>query len=92
MQKKPEVPITPQSLLSTTTYDSDYPLSPIAYPELVFGLVGPVGVSLEPVISILSLELKALNYKTKAIRLSKQIELFFDTNYSKESEDEELQS
>lgn len=67
--------------------DSDSPLTPRSHPELVFGLVGPVGVNLDPVISILTRELTALNYTPKTIRLSAQIEAFLGTDHSKESED-----
>ncbi len=56
------------------------------HPELVFGLVGPVGVNLEPIISILTRELKALRYETKLVRLSKQIENFLSTDHSRDSE------
>ena len=66
------------------------PLSPRPYPELVFGLVGPCGVNLDPVISALSRELKALKYTATSIQLSKQIEAFFGTDHSGESEDERI--
>lgn len=65
-------------------------LTPYEYPELVFGLVGPAGVNLEPVISALGKELKALGYKSETIRLSKQIEVFFGTDHSKEPEDKRI--
>lgn len=65
-------------------------LIPYEYPELVFGLVGPAGVNLEPVISALTKELKAFGYKAETIRLSKQIELFFETDHSKEPEDQRI--
>ena len=68
------------------------PLTPREYPELVFGLVGPAGVNLEPVIATLTKELKALNYQVETIRLSKQIELFFNSDHSKESEDKRINS
>lgn len=66
---------------------SDPPLTPKPYPELVFGLVGPVGVDLDPVTKILTRQLKVPEYQVKTIRLSKQIEDFFKSDYSKESED-----
>ena len=69
---------------------SDSPLTPRAHPELVFGLVGPVGVNLDPLISVLTRELKALHYKAKTIRLSKQIESFFGTDHSAESEGDRI--
>jgi cytidine deaminase len=78
---------TQQPKISKATAEAISPLTPREYPELVFGLVGPAGVNLDPVISVLSRELKALSYKSKTIRLSKQIELFFSTDHSKEPED-----
>jgi deoxycytidylate deaminase len=63
------------------------PLVPRNYPELVFGLVGPIGVDLDPVIDVLARELKAPGYQTKTIRLSNQIQGFFGTDHSKEAED-----
>lgn len=63
------------------------PLIPRPYPELVFGVVGPVGVNLTPIITVLSKVLNAFNYTTKPIRLSKQIEQFFGSDHSKDSED-----
>lgn len=68
----------------------DGPLSARPHPELVFGLVGPIGVNLDPVISALSRELKALQYKPLTIQLSKQIEAFFGTDYSSEVEDDRI--
>lgn len=89
-QKKPKRTETTQTKHSTSALDQDSPLTPLAYPELVFGLVGPVGVNLDPVIAVLARELKALSYTAKIIRLSKQIELFFRSDHSKESEDERI--
>lgn len=67
--------------------DGERPLIPRNYPELVFGLVGPVGVDLDPVIDALVRELKVPGYRTKTIRLSKQIETFLAIDHSKEPED-----
>ena len=67
--------------------DGERPLIPRNYPELVFGLVGPVGVDLDPVIDALVRELKVPGYRTKTIRLSKQIETFLTIDHSKEPED-----
>ncbi len=75
---------------SSILSSEDSPLTPREQPELVFGLVGPVGVNLDPVISVLTRELKVLTYKAKTIRLSKQIELFFGSDHSKESEDNRI--
>ncbi|AXE93950.1 anti-phage dCTP deaminase [Paraburkholderia terricola] len=71
---------------------TDSTLTPRPQPELVFGLVGPVGVNLEPVISILTRELKTFSYSTKTVRLSKQIESFFSSDHSKEQEDKRIVS
>jgi cytidine deaminase len=65
-------------------------LVPKDHPELVFGLIGPVGVNLDPVISILSRNLKTLNYRAKTIRLSHQIEKFLGSNHGGEPEDERI--
>lgn len=66
------------------------PLSPKPHPELVFGLVGPVGVDLEPVISVLSRELLTAKYTANVIQLSRQIEQFFGTDHSRETEDKRI--
>lgn len=65
----------------------DRPLVPKPYPELVFGLVGPVGVDLSPVISVLTRELKIASYKVKNVRLSAQIEKLYGVDHSREAED-----
>lgn len=62
-------------------------LEPLPHPELVFGLVGPVGVNLEPVTAILTKELKSLGYTPKVIRLSKQIADFFHSDHSNKKEE-----
>lgn len=67
-------------------------LTPRPYPELVFGLVGPVGVDLDPVIEILTRELRIPGYRAKSIRLSKQLEKFFGSDYSKEPEHQRITS
>lgn len=66
------------------------PLTPKPHPELVFGLVGPVGVDLEPVIAVLRRELVAVKYSVNAIQLSRQIEQFFGTDHSHETEDKRI--
>nr|WP_315220320.1 hypothetical protein [uncultured Duganella sp.] len=68
----------------------EHPLSPDPHPELVFGIVGPIGVNLEPVITVLCRELQAVGYKAKAIQLSRQIEIFFGTDHSLETEDNRI--
>lgn len=62
-------------------------LIPTPYPELVFGLVGPVGVDLEPVISVLARNLKDFSYTSSTIKLSKKIEEIFGSNHNLEAED-----
>ncbi|WP_210714406.1 hypothetical protein, partial [Pseudomonas chlororaphis] len=54
-------------------------LTPKKDPELVFGLVGPIGVNLDPVIAVLKSQLTGLEYTPHVVRLSEQIESFFDT-------------
>lgn len=66
------------------------PLSPYPHPELVFGLVGPVGVDLEPVITVLSRGLNAVDYRVKSIQLSKRIEAFFSSDHSKEPDNQRI--
>lgn len=61
-------------------------LTPYPYPELVFGLVGPIGVSLDPVISVLKSKLRTLEYSSDVVRLSECIERFFSSDYSSEPE------
>lgn len=46
------------------------PLKPAENPELVFALVGPLGVNLQVIIDALSDELKKMNYTCIEIRLS----------------------
>src|SRR5262245_38137369 len=40
------------------------------YPELIFGLVGPIGVDLEAVTDALTAALKEMNYATLSIRIT----------------------
>lgn len=67
-------------------------LTPLRHPELVFGLVGPVGVNLEPVIAVLKSQLNAFNYRTHVVRLSKQIEEFFSSSHNNMPEDERIEA
>ncbi|MBC8736872.1 hypothetical protein F6X40_08605 [Paraburkholderia sp. UCT31] len=83
---------TAKSLAAPQPSESDTSLNPHPYPELVVGLVGPVGVDLDPVISVLISELKNLNYESILVRLSKQIENFFGTDHSKDREDRRIVS
>jgi deoxycytidylate deaminase len=77
----------PVETLTEANNGQDLPLTQLPHPELVFGLVGPIGVSLDPVISALSRELKALKYRPVPIQLSKRIEAFFGSNHASEPED-----
>ncbi|CTQ46534.1 anti-phage dCTP deaminase [Roseibium aggregatum] len=55
-------------------------------PELIFGLVGPIGVDLDFVMEKLCSELDLLNYKTHKIRLSDKMKAFdVDVKIDKES-------
>lgn len=65
-------------------------LTPLKDPELVFGLVGPIGVNLEPVIAVLKSQLKEFNYNAHVVRLSERIEEFFNSNHSDKPEDERI--
>lgn len=61
-------------------------LIPASYPELVIGLVGPIGVDLAPVIKALEVALKEPKYRTRTIHLSKLIERFLNSDHSKKEE------
>lgn len=65
-------------------------LTPLQNPELVFGLVGPIGVNLDLVIDALKSQLKAFNYPAYVVRLSEQIEDFFSSSHGDKSEDERI--
>lgn len=64
---------------SATSFDpsDDSPLIPRPCPEIVVGLVGPVGVDLDPVTAALVNALGAVEYKAKVVRLSQRIAHFF---------------
>lgn len=74
----------------TAPTELEHALSPHPHPEIVIGLVGPIGVDLEPVISVLTRELTALKYDSVQIHLSKQIEKFFSSDHSQEPEDKRI--
>lgn len=65
-------------------------LTPRKDPELVFGLVGPIGVNLDPVIAVLKSQLNGLKYTPHVVRLSEQIESFFDTSHNSKPEAERI--
>lgn len=60
-------------------------LRPMPDPEIVFGLVGPVGVELGPVIDAIEQELNG-RYRTKTLKLSELVEDFFKVDYSQDAE------
>jgi deoxycytidylate deaminase len=66
------------------------PLSPRPFPEIVLGLVGPVGIDLDPIVSAISDELEAVEYRVKTIRLSGQIESFFAKDFASAPEHERI--
>lgn len=67
------------------------PLVPKPCPELVIGLVGPVGIDLDPIIESLTRRLEAVEYRAVHVRLSAQIEKFFGVDYSDLAEDERIE-
>lgn len=71
-----------------------HPLHPISTPELVFGLVGPLGVDLDLVVSVLSKELLDVGYNTVVIRLSNFIKSVgnLQTTLSENPEDDRIES
>lgn len=73
------------SYASTTLIADDYP-------ELVFGLIGPIGTDLKTTFNILKKVLKDLNYNVPnhEIRLSKFIEEVFNDDYNKLSENDRI--
>src|SRR5262249_12678058 len=52
-------------------------LKPISSPELIFGLIGPVGVDLDLVVGALTQSLKDLRYQVEHFRLT---ELMLDVD------------
>lgn len=71
---------------------ADSLLTPRPYPELVIGLVGPIGVNLDLVVSILSSQLKIHKYTINVVRLSRQIEKFLGSNHGSDPEDERIKA
>ena len=55
-------------------------LKPMAHPEIVFGLVGPIGVELQPVIDVIQEELVG-KYTSTVVRLSSLIEDFLTLTF-----------
>jgi len=69
----------------------DSPLVPKPCPEVVIGLVGPVGIDLDPIIEVLVRRFEAVEYKARLVRLSAQIEKFFGVDYSDLPEDSRIE-
>lgn len=67
-------------------------LIPSSYPELVIGLVGPIGVDLAPVIKALEAVFKEPKYKTRTIQLSKLIERFLGSDHQGKEEQARINS
>jgi cytidine deaminase len=80
--KKPpaEIGSIQTAVLAEQTDDS--PLVPKPCPEVVIGLVGPVGIDLDPIIDVLIRRLEAVEYQAKAIRLSAKLGNFFGVDHS----------
>jgi hypothetical protein len=66
------------------------PLDPRPFPEIVIGLVGPVGIDLEPIVAAITQEIEAVEYFVKTIRLSAQLEKFFKLDLSAFHEDDRV--
>jgi len=66
------------------------PLIPKPFPEVVIGLVGPVGIDLDPIVDVLARRLEAVEYKASQVRLSAQIEKFFGVDHSDLPEDQRI--
>lgn len=75
---------------SSAVQADDSPLVPKPCPEVVIGLVGPVGIDLDPIIEALMRRLEAVSYRPKAVRLSAQIEKFFGMDYADLPEDKRI--
>lgn len=71
---------------------SNSPLTPKAFPEVVIGLVGPVGIDLDPIVQSISRDLELFQYTAQVIRLSAQLARFFEVDHSGKPEDERIAS
>lgn len=80
-----EGPVSEEEGGDPTKLDPIELLKPKPDPEIVFGLVGPIGVELKPVIDAITEELSG-KYQTKTLRLSELIESHFDVDFSKDPE------
>jgi len=66
-------------------------LVPKPCPEVVIGLVGPVGVDLDPIVEALMRRVEAVEYKPWLIRLSTQIAQLFGVDHSDLPEDQRIE-
>lgn len=78
------------SALSPAVDAEATPLSPLPYPEIVIGLVGPVGIDLDPIVAAITRQLESVDYKVKPIRLSVKLAEFFREDHSHKPEDERI--
>jgi len=80
-----------QSAASDAERVDNSPLVAKPCPEVVIGLVGPVGIDLDPIIDVLIRRLEAVEYRAVPVRLSAQIEKFFGVDHSDLPEDERIE-
>jgi deoxycytidylate deaminase len=66
------------------------PLTPMPFPEVVIGLVGPVGIDLDPIVAAIVRQLEAVQYTARPIRLSARLGEFFGKDLSHKPEDERI--
>lgn len=59
-------------------------------PELVFGLIGPIGTDLEAVCTVLEQSISVAGYRTSVVRVSKQIESIFNQSFDNITEDKRI--
>jgi len=71
--------------VSAASTDPIQLLKPVSDPEIVFGLVGPIGGELKPVVDAIEQELSG-KYKTRVVRLSDLIADFFEVDFSSDAE------
>lgn len=64
--------------------------APVTFPELIFGLPGPIGVDLDLVQSILSVQLRQMNYESTPIKLTDEMRQFEVDDVAPAPESEDL--
>lgn len=72
-------PIRAPKKSSNKSQRTSKPLEPLKGPELVFGLVGPIGTDLNMVTNVLTEELTRVGYKTVLIQISQLMHLLTPT-------------